>query len=127
MGTQKVEVTWLDARETVSMPELASVSGLTEAELRELVEYGALAPVDRQQPELVFSSERIGGLRRAARLRRDFELDLFAVALLLVYLDRIEALERQIKSLEAHLPAHVQKPHREGPQPWHEPHGSSEP
>ena len=126
MATQRVEVTWLDARETVSMTELSSICGLTEADLRELIEYGALAPLDRQQTEPIFSSERIGGLRRAARLRRDFELDLFAVALLLEYLDRIEALERQVKSLQAHLPAHAQ-PQREGPQPWHEPHGSSLP
>ena len=127
MGTPRVEVTWLDSRESVSMTELSTICGLTEAELRELVEYGALAPIDRQQPEPVFSSERIGGLRRAARLRRDFELDMFAVALLLNYLDRIEALERHIKSLEAQVPAHAQKPRREGPQPWHEPHGSSPP
>jgi chaperone modulatory protein CbpM len=127
MGTPRVEVTWLDSRETVSMTELSRSCGLTEAELRELMEYGAQVPVDRHQPELVFSSDRIGGLRRAARLRRDFELDLFAVALLLDYLDRIDALERQIKSLQAHLPAHAQGPHREGPQPWHEPHGSSSP
>ena len=97
MVTQPVEVTWLDARETVSMTELSRVCGLTEAELR------------------------------AASLRRDFELDLFVMALLLEYLDRIEALERQVKSLEAHLPAHANKHQREGPQPWHEPHGSSEP
>lgn len=127
MGTQRVEVTWLDARETVSMTELSRICGLTEAELRELIEYGALTPLERQQPEPSFSSERIGGLRRAARLRRDFELDLFAVALLLEYLDRIDALERQVRSLEAQVPAHAQKPHREGPQPWHEPHGSSDP
>ena len=127
MSTHAVEVTWLDARETVSMAELSRSCGLTEAELGELMEYGALAPVDRQPPELLFSSERIGGLRRAARLRRDFELDLFAVALLLNYLDRIEALERHVKSLEAQVPAHAQKPRREGPQPWHEPHGSSPP
>ena len=36
-----------------------------------------------------------------------------AVALLLDYLDLIEALERQVKSLQAHLPAHVQQPRRE--------------
>jgi chaperone modulatory protein CbpM len=125
MSAHVVEVAWLDARETVTLAELSRVCGMTEAELRELMEYGALVPIDRQQPELVFSSERVGGLRRAARLRRDFELDLFAVALLLDYLDRIDALERQIKSLEAHLPGHAQKPRREGPQPWHEPHGSS--
>ena len=36
MGTPKVEVTWLDSRETVSMTELSGICGLTEAELREL-------------------------------------------------------------------------------------------
>ena len=126
MSTHVGEVAWLDARETVSITELSRVCGLTPAELEELMEYGALAPLDRSQPEPFFSSERIGALRRAARLRRDFELDLFAVALLLEYLDRIDALERQVRSLEAHLPAHAQKPRREGPQPWHEPHGSSQ-
>ena len=127
MTAPRGEVTWLDARETVSMAELSRSCGLTEAELRELMEYGALAPLERDRPDPFFSSECIGGLRRAARLRRDFELDLFAVALLLDYLNRIDALERQLKSLQAHLPAHVQPAHREGPQPWHEPHGSSEP
>ena len=102
-----VEVDWLDARETVSMAELSRVCGLTEAELGELMEYGALAPLDRQPPERLFSSECIGPLRRAARLRRDFDLDLFAVALLLDYLHRIDALERQVKSLQAHVPAHA--------------------
>jgi chaperone modulatory protein CbpM len=91
------------------------------------MEYGALAPLERDRPDPLFSLEGVGGLRRAARLRRAFELDLFAVALLLDYLNRIDVLERQLKSLQAHLPAHVQPPHREGPQPWHEPHGSSLP
>jgi chaperone modulatory protein CbpM len=127
MSTHVGEVAWLDARETVSMVELSRVCGLTPAELEELMEYGALAPLDRSQPERVFSAECIGGLRRAGRLRRDFDLDLFAVALLLDYLNRIDMLERQLKSLQAHFPAHAQPPHREGPQPWHEPHGSSLP
>lgn len=122
MSAHRVEVAWLDARETVTLAELTRVCGMTEAELRELIEYGALAPVERAQPELRFSSECVAGLRQAGRLRRDFELDMFAVALLLDYLHRIDFLERQIKSLQAHLPGHAQPLHREGPQPWREPH-----
>lgn len=123
MTAHVVEVDWLDARETVSMAELSRVCGLSETELGELLEYGALVPLDKAATGRLFSSECIAPLRRAARMRRDFDLDLFAVALLLDYLHRIDALERQVKSLQAHLPAHVHVAPREGPQPWHEPHG----
>ena len=122
-ATQSVEVAWLDARESVTLPELSRVCGLSEAELTELMEYGALAALDQAQPQWLFSSECVGPLRQAARLRRDFDLDLFAVAVLLDYLHRIDVLERQVKSLQAHLPAHSHVLQREGPQPWREPHG----
>jgi len=123
MTAHVVEVAWLDARETVTLAELSRVCGLNEVELQELQEYGALQSLDKTAAVQHFSSECIAPLRRAARLRRDFDLDLFAIALLLDYLHRIDALERQVKSLQAHLPAHVHSLHREGPQPWREPHG----
>lgn len=125
MTAHVVEVAWLDARESVSLPELSQVCGLTEAELTELMEYGALAPLQSGHPERMFSAEYVGPLRHAARLRRDYDLDLFAIALLLDYLHRIEVLERQVKSLQAHLPAHARHTREEGQQPWHEPHGAS--
>lgn len=124
MNAQVVEVGWLDARETVSMRELARACGLSAAELDELVEYGALAPLHRGQPERTFSAEWIVPLRTAGRLRHDFDLDLFAVAILLGYLTRIEDLEREVKHLRAHLPTHAHPvPRSEGPAPWREPHG----
>ena len=122
MSAQVVEVRWLDARETVTVPELSRVCGLSAAELDELVEYGALTPLQHGQSERAFSAEWVVPLRTAGRLRQDFDLDLFAVSILLGYLNRIEELEREVKSLRAHLPAHVH--HRnEGPEPWREPHG----
>jgi chaperone modulatory protein CbpM len=123
MTAHVVEVAWLDARETVTLAELSRVCGLNASELEELQEYGALQPLDAAAAERHFSSECVGPLRHAARLRRDFDLDLFAVALLLDYLHRIDALERQVKSLQAHLPGHAHALPREGPQPWREPHG----
>jgi chaperone modulatory protein CbpM len=125
MTAHVVEVAWLDARETVTMAELSRICGLTEAELEELLEFGALEPIDKEGPERLFSAECIGTLRRAATLRRDFDLDLFAIALLLDYLHRIDLLERQLKSLQAHLPGHAHGWQREGPQPWREPHGTA--
>lgn len=124
MNAQVVDVGWLDARETVSAQELARACGLNAAELDELIEYGALAPLQRGQSERIFSAEWVVPLRTAGRLRHDFELDLFTVAILLGYLSRIDDLEREVKYLRARLPAHAHPVHRgEGPEPWREPHG----
>lgn len=124
MNAQVVEVGWLDARETITAPELSRACGLSAAELDELIEYGALAPLRRNEAERVFSAECIVPLRIAGRLRQDFDLDLFAVSILLGYINRIEELEREVKSLKARLPRQPHTTHRDdGPEPWREPHG----
>ena len=114
---------WLLPPQPVGEAELATICDLTAQELRELVEYGALVPMpgDARQP-LVFDAECVPRLREASRLRRDFDLELFAVSLLVGYLERIQHLERQVRSLQAQLP-HGAALLREGPAPWHEPHG----
>jgi chaperone modulatory protein CbpM len=45
-------------------------------------------------------------MRTAAKLRLDFDLDLFTVAILLEKLIQIELLERQVQALQALVPAH---------------------
>ena len=106
MKTQSLEYTWLDARETVTISDLSRACGLSAAELDELVEYGALRPLEQHRVERLFSAEYVMPLRSVGRLRMDFDLDLFTVALLFGYLNRIEALERQVQSLQAQLPGH---------------------
>jgi chaperone modulatory protein CbpM len=124
MTAPLVEVGWLDAREMLTRSELSRACGLAEAELTELVDYGALRALPAAGAEPVFSAECLPALRRATRLARDLDLDLFTVALLLQYLDRIEVLERQVRSLRAQLSFHAPPAApREGPQLWHEPHG----
>ncbi len=123
MTVPPVEVVWLDAREMITRSELSRSCGLTETELAELVDYGALRALPAAGAEPVFSAECLPALRRATRLRRDLDLDLFTVALLLQYLDRIEVLEQQLRSLRAQVSFHAPAAPREGPQPWHEPHG----
>lgn len=124
MNAQGVEVGWLDARETLTAVELSRVCGLSAAELDELIEYGALTPIRRNGSERIFSAECVVPLRAAGRLRKDFDLDLFAVAILVGLLNRIEELEREVKSLRAHLPRHTQVHRDDGPAPWREPHGA---
>ena len=102
MNPLHVEWDWLDASETVSLAELSRVCGLQADELDELVEYGALLPVAPVLEQRLFSAGYIVPLRTAGKLRRDYDLDLFAVAVLLEFLGRIDALEQQVKSLQAH-------------------------
>ena len=107
MSAKLTETTWLDAHCEVSLAELASLSGLAEAELRELVEYGALAPNDPRGAQWTFSGECVVTARAARRLREDFDLDFNALSLALSFLERIRALESELRALRAQLPRRV--------------------
>lgn len=113
------EWTWLDAQRAVDEAELAHMCQLTIAEVEELVDYGALAPL--AGPTRQFSAACIAPLREASRLRGHYDLDLFTVSLLLGYLQRIAQLEQQVRALQVHVP-HPQLLPREGPATWREPH-----
>jgi chaperone modulatory protein CbpM len=101
MASKAADLDWLDERQSVTVGELTRVCALSAADLDELVDYGALTPLQPARHELLFSAEWVMPLRTAGRLRRDFDLDLFAVAILLEQLRRIEALERELRSLQA--------------------------
>jgi len=124
MQLTHAEWVWTEHRETVTAGELCAVCGLSTAELDELVDYGAIAPLASAGPaERSFTADCVVPLRTAGKLRLDFDLDLFTMSLLLGYLRRIDALEHEVRSLRAHLPAHAHPPGRhEGPGVWKEPH-----
>jgi chaperone modulatory protein CbpM len=115
----------LHPHQLVDEEELAQMCSMNRAELEELVDYGALAPLQHgAATEHLFSAACVPLLRRASRLRADFDLDLFTLGLLLGYLQRVEELEQQVRSLRARLP-HPSQVHHEGPAPWREPHDHS--
>lgn len=122
MQATAFEVLHLRVPAVVGAAELARMCGMAVAEIAELVEYGALVPLERSAPgEPVFSAAWVPALRTAAALRGDFDLDLFTVSLLFGYLQRIAELEQHVRTLEAQLP----RPHqasRDGPALWREPH-----
>ena len=97
---ERTQALWLHAGETVSIDELATVSGFTVTEIRELVEYGALTPAG----EALFSASCVGCVRRAARLREDLELEMPVLALVVSFLDRSETLESELRKLSAKIP-----------------------
>jgi chaperone modulatory protein CbpM len=107
MTQEKVQWHGSDSLETITLTELSHCCGMSEAELDELVEYCALLPISPATPERIFSAQWVVPLRNAAKLRVDYDLDLFTVAIVLDKLTRIEILERQVHSLQAQLPSHL--------------------
>lgn len=101
MTRETHEWTSLDETASISLAELARASGMGTHEVAELVEYGALVTLTTSREEPVFSASCVPPLRAANRLRQDYDLDIFTVVLLIESLTRIEALERQIRALEA--------------------------
>ena len=109
MQTDLRDVLWLSQAETVSITELAGLSGLTEAEVRDLVDYGALAPTNAEDGQWIFSANCVVTLRRACRLRSDLELDLHALALTLTLIEQINQLEAEVVQLRAQQPRRREK------------------
>ena len=104
MKPEQADAVWLDVRQEFSIAELVQCSGLSEAELRELVDYGVLAPIDPQRSEWTFGGDIVVAMQIAGRLRVDLELDPHALALALKLIGRIRELEAQLRDLKAQLP-----------------------
>ena len=104
MKLELTEAVWLDDRGSVTLVELAECSGFSESELRELVDIGALAPLDPDAREWNFGAQCIVAARTACRLRNDFELDSQGLALVLSLLERVQELEGLVQRLNARLP-----------------------
>ena len=85
----------------VGFSDLSAACAISVAELQELMEYGALAPLAASDSEPMFATTYLQPLRTAGRLRRDYDLDLFVVVIVMDYLKRIETLESQLLSLQA--------------------------
>ncbi|HEV2221288.1 MAG TPA: chaperone modulator CbpM [Casimicrobiaceae bacterium] len=102
MDIDASDALYLDEAGTLSLAQLIEYSGLSDAELRELVECGALAPADPAAASWTFSTHCIVTARVARRLREDFALeDVHSLALVLRFVQRIELLEQELRELRA--------------------------
>lgn len=88
--------TLLGEEETVTLEFLAETCRVEKQWVVELIEYGALEPLDPERPQWEFPAVVIKRVRRAARLRRDLELGPAGVALVLDLLDQIEELRARL-------------------------------
>ena len=92
---------YLDAIAEVTWKELVSASGLPESEMIELVQYGAIVPRDPDSPTWTFEARWLAVAKTASRIRHDFELDPHAVSVVLCYVERIQRLEDELRTLRA--------------------------
>jgi chaperone modulatory protein CbpM len=104
MESERAEAVWLTEDHEFSSAELADLSGLSEQDLRELVDYGALTPVNPESSPWLFNGRCLLTVRMAYRLRISFDLEPQGVALIVSLLDRINELEAQVGRLTAQLP-----------------------
>jgi hypothetical protein len=101
---EQTEELWLHEQYEFSLEELARLSGVPEAELHEWVDEGVLVPIDPQAAQWSFGADRLVTIRMACRLRQDFELEPHDMALVVALLDRVHALESEVRDLRAKLP-----------------------
>ena len=104
MKLELTDAVWLDERGTVTLVELAACSGLSESELRDLVDLGALEPLDSDASDWSFGANCIVAARAASRLRKDFDLDTQGLAIVLSLLERVQELEMDLQRMQARLP-----------------------
>jgi len=88
-------------RERVTLDALAASAGLHPALVESFVEFGLIEPAERVGARLLFDSDCVVRLRTIMRLRRDLGANLPGVAVILDMLDRIAALQREVRWLRA--------------------------
>ena len=104
MRTEADESAWMSDHSRVSLAELAALSGLTDTMLVELVECGALAPLEIGGDPWTFSARCVVTVRKAGRLRNDFDLDANALAVAMSFIERVHELEDQLHAARAQIP-----------------------
>jgi chaperone modulatory protein CbpM len=104
MPSEQAEGLWLHRYHACSLTEFSELSGLSEAEIREWIDVGVLAPADPAVEPWSFGADCVVTVRMACRLRQDFDLDTNSAALVVTLLNRVHALEEEVRDLRAKLP-----------------------
>jgi chaperone modulatory protein CbpM len=101
MTLQVTHAVWLNEDAVCSIEHLAEVSGLSLAEIEDLVENGLIDPADAAAPARSFHLLHVVTVRQARRLRDDFQLDRNGLALAMTLLRRIDALQRDLLAAQS--------------------------
>ncbi len=83
---------------TLSMEQVAQLSGVGTTDLEGLVDHGVLSPITPESEPWSFSFDCVTALKRADHLRRDLALDEHGFALAMMLLSQIEGLEEKLRA-----------------------------
>jgi chaperone modulatory protein CbpM len=83
-----------------SLDDVGIFCNLSVSEVQELLEYGVISSANDNETEQKFSRPIVLMLQSANRLRKDYDLDLFTIVLIMDFLKRIHELEQKILFLE---------------------------
>ncbi|MEP7156819.1 MAG: chaperone modulator CbpM [Betaproteobacteria bacterium] len=96
---------WMHRSQQVTIDELIALSGLSEMDLVELVDAGAMTPINAGVEVHVrswtFTADYVPAVRKAGRLREELELDTHALVLAVKLLAQISELEGELAALRA--------------------------
>lgn len=79
--------------QSIELKDIAALCQLGASELEELLEYGAIPLVETPSNGLRVPNNYVNTLLKAAQIRRDFAFDLFTMAILANYIQKISDLE----------------------------------
>ena len=85
--------------ERIGTRQFLELTGLSEAILAELIRMDWIAPVRTAQDEFLFLRCDVFRVRKFVRLCDDFELNAIAGTIIVDLLDRIDGLERRVRTL----------------------------
>lgn len=91
-------------KNTISYNEICQIAGLSEDNVFEIVEYEIVMPLAGNNiTQWIFDIASIHWIKRAVRLREDFQIDWIAVALLIDLLKEKEILRCENAALQRKL------------------------
>lgn len=103
MNAQETPAEWLDGDTLYPVDYLVEVSGLSIEEIDDLVSIGLIEPSASDQQARGFRLCHVLTVKKARRLRDDFQLDHHGVALALTLIRRIDELQTEIATLRSGL------------------------
>jgi len=105
MNQKILDGTLLDEQAELTLIDLCCACSSSEDWIVELVEEGAIEPVNlqtigKQTTQWIFTPDSLQKVRTAKRLQRDVNVNLAGIALALSLLEQIESLEAKLNSYE---------------------------
>ncbi len=99
-----LDLVWLGVGQFVDSNDIETLTGATQSEIQELIDYDVLVPANLQNTPWQFSADCIFVVNQACRLRHEMHLEAHELAITLALLDRIRRLEAALALATAQQP-----------------------